>query len=79
MPRSTCNILNPQVGSTGANWDAIITSPDLGVENCDSWWWLHMNAISVWAVSGSGDFDTLHFHFLAAIDDDMEHLAVEGG
>jgi hypothetical protein len=38
-----------------------------------------VNAISVWAVSGGGDFDTLHFHFLAAIDDDVEHLAVEGG
>ena len=68
MPKSTCNILIPQVSGSRANWEVIITSPDLGVENCYRWWQLHMNVICVWVVSGGNEFHTVHFHVVAAID-----------
>lgn len=76
MTRSAGNVLNPQVGGTGANWDAIIAGLDLGVEDGDAWRWLHVNAIGVWAVAIGEDLDALNFHVAAAIDDDVEHLAV---
>jgi hypothetical protein len=37
-----------------------------------------MNAIRVWAVPGCSDLNPLNSHIVAAIDNDVEHLAIQG-
>ena len=77
VARSACDVLNPQIGGARPNRDAIIAGSNSGVEDRDTARGLHMNAISVWAVSRGRHSYTFHFYVVATIDDDMKHLAVQ--
>lgn len=77
MPRATHNILDPQVSGTGTDRDTVITGSDLRVQDSDAARQLYMNAIRVWTGPGCSDLNPLNSHIAAAIDNDVEQLAVE--
>jgi hypothetical protein len=76
MSRSTCNVFNPQITSTRANGDTIITGSNFGVDDHDVGGFLDMDAISVRAVSGRQDFYTIGFYVFASIERYVEHLTI---
>ncbi len=76
MTGTACDALNPQVLGARANGDAIIPGFDDGVHYCNISWKLNMDAVCVWAVTGGYNFDSFNMHILAAIEHNVEHLAV---
>ena len=77
MAGPTCDILHPEVGSTGTDGDAVVTGLDLGVDDRDAGRQLDVDAVGVGAVTGSRDPNSLEFDLFAAVDHNVEHLAVQ--
>lgn len=76
MAGPTGHILDPQVGGTRANGDAVVSCADFRVENCDPFGELDMDAVSVGAISRRHHLHSLQLHIFAPVDHNMEHFTV---
>ena len=76
MSRATGYFVDANVGGSLDNRDAIITSANGRFGYSHIVGMANMNAISVWAISRRNDLDTMHFHVLAAIYDNVVQLAI---
>ena len=78
VARAACDVLDEQVGGSGTHGDAVVASGDVGVGDGHSRRPPDVNSIGVGAFIGCGDFYILEFCVAAAVDDDVEHLAIYG-
>lgn len=76
MSGAADKVFNPQTLSAGADGDAIVAGSNPGVEDGDVRRELHVDAVCVGAGTGGSDPYPLHFHVLAAVDDDVVQLTV---
>ncbi|KAE8676655.1 hypothetical protein F3Y22_tig00111582pilonHSYRG00365 [Hibiscus syriacus] len=75
VTRAACDLLHLEISSTRADRHTINVCLNLGVEVGDVARQLYENTGGVGVVTGGGDCHSLHFHILAAVDDDVEHLS----
>ena len=79
VARAACDVLNKHVGGSGTHGDAVVPGGNAGVGDGNSRRPSNVNSVGVGAFVGRDDFDVLEFCVAAAVDDNVEHLAVYGG
>lgn len=77
MPRAAFYVLDPDVGRSRSQGDAVVAGPHRGSSDRDGAGHLDVDAIGVGAVPGGSDRCTPHCDASAGEDGHLEDLAVE--
>lgn len=76
MTGPTKEVFDPQTGGAGANGDTVVASANAGARNGDGRRFLDVDPVRVRAVSRGGYSEIHEVGIVAAIDEDVKHLAV---